>query len=90
MILGMIWMPRYDGDMIKREEEKWTKFFSKAFAGVVLPSFEDLHSQIEEINQKMATKQDIDRLERKCTATQDRLERHDKTITKLEQRVYKN
>lgn len=80
--------------MMKQEEQKWTKFFAKAFKEVMLPALDDLKEEMDKrllkIEENMATKADIDRLERKFNAGQDRLDMHDKRITKLEGRVFKN
>ncbi len=66
--------------MTKQDESKTIEVFAKAFREVVLPVLEDM-------DEKMATKEDIDRLERKFDVQQNRLDRHGKVIEKHEKEI---
>lgn len=66
--------------MNKKDKVEILELFGDAFREVVLPVLED-------INEKMATKEDIDRLERKYDAQQERLDRHGKIIEKHEKEI---
>ncbi len=84
--------------MTKKVDEKFTKLFVEAFREVVLPSFELIQEQIDNILQRMdtelATKHDISRLERRLIARENQLDRlgnctdnHEKRIEKLETKI---
>lgn len=82
--------------MNKKQREEQLKFFSQAFHEVVVPLLEDMATKgnIEEIKEAMATKEDIDRIERKLVKIDDRLDRyggrldsHGKRISRLETRT---
>ena len=82
-------------------EEKLGKYFGKAFKEVVLPVLEDMDKKLTGMESKMATKKDleevkerlmgvesgVDSLNRKFDAQQDRLDRHSKSIEKLQSQV---
>lgn len=82
-------------------EEKLGKYFAKSFKEVVLPVLEDMDKKLTGVASNMATKKDlneienrltdvekgVDSLNRKFDAQQDRLDRHGKSIEKLESRV---
>jgi archaellum component FlaC len=82
-------------------EEKLGKYFAKSFKEVVLPVLEGMDKKITGIESNMATKKDLERvterlesvesgvdsLSRKFDAQQDRLDRHGKSIEKLEGKV---
>lgn len=74
------------------EEKKLRKFFVDAFKEVVLPSFDFLQEQINEINTELKAHTEIldehtnalDRIERKLDKHDDRLDNHGKRIASLE------
>lgn len=72
-------------------EEKLLKFFSKAFHEVVTPLLENIATKddLEELRTDMATKNDIDRLERKIVKIDDRLDRCGGKIDSQERRITK-
>ena len=69
--------------MAKRNNGWYTKF-AQAFHEVVVPVVEDLEKRLKE---ELASKADIDRLERKLDAQQERLDGHDKRIQVFEERA---
>jgi hypothetical protein len=81
--------------MNKKDKNEWMGLFGEAFREVILPAFDDLNSQIQGINYRLdtevATKADIDRLERRLVSRESQLDRlgnkvdnHEKRIGKLE------
>lgn len=73
--------------MDKKLKEEQLKLFSQAFYEVVAPILEDMREE-------MATKSDIDRIERKLVKIDDRFDRyggrldgHEKRIGRLETRT---
>jgi septal ring factor EnvC (AmiA/AmiB activator) len=81
--------------MVVITEEKLGKWFAKAFREVVLPALEDMEKGLRG---ELASKKDledvrkdlggqIDSLDRKFNAVQDRLDNHGQRIEKLESRV---
>lgn len=78
--------------MVAVTEEKLGKYFAKSFKEVVLPALEDMENGLKK---ELASKKDlenvrkdlggqIDSLDRKFNAVQDRLDNHGKRIEKLE------
>lgn len=65
---------------MNKDKEEVYKIVAEAVHEVVIPQF-------EKIEEKMATKEDIDRLERKLDAQQDRLDRHGKKLEDHEGRI---
>lgn len=72
-------------------EEKLGKYFATSFKEVVLPALEDMETRLKE---EIASKEDVeelkkgmDTLNRKFDAQQDRLDRHGKSIEKLERKT---
>ena len=65
-----------------KKNDKLYDIFAKAFHEVVLPLIED-------IQEKMATKDDIDRIERRIIKIDDHLERHDRTLANHGKRITK-
>ena len=68
--------------MSKNDKDKMLEAFSEAFHEVVPPLLQDLES-------RLASKEDLDRIERKLDAQQDRLDRHGKEIGDHERRIHK-
>lgn len=66
--------------MTKKQKEEMLEVFSEAFHDVVVPVLEDM-------NEKMATKEDIDRLERRHFAIQARMDRQGKVIEKHDKEI---
>ena len=65
----------------KKDKEEVHKIVANAVHEVVIPALESME---ERLTEKMATKEDIDRLERKLDTQQDRLDRHGERIQVLE------
>lgn len=58
----------------------WYDKFAKAFHEVVVPALEDME-------ERLASKEDLDRIERKIDATTNRMDRHGKQLEDHEERV---
>lgn len=67
--------------MNKKDKDEILEMFSKAFHEVVPPLLEDME-------ERLASKEDIDRLERKLNAQDNRSDRHGKQLENLENRVH--
>ncbi len=70
--------------MNKKDKEEVHKIVADAVHEVVIPALESME---ERLTGKMATKKDIDRLERKFDAQQDRLDRHGKELENHKKRI---
>lgn len=68
----------------KNDEKTLAELFANAFREVVIPVLEDLEKRLTD---KLASKEAVDRIERKLDAHQDRMDRHDKGIQTLEERA---
>ena len=66
--------------MVVISEEKIGKYFAKSFKEVVLPALEDME-------ERLASKKDIYRLEEKIEKIVDRQDRQGKSIEKLESQI---
>lgn len=66
--------------MDKKSKEEIYKLFSDAFHEVVPPLLENME-------ERLASKEDIDRIERKMDSHQDRMDRHGKQIDEHEERI---
>ncbi len=62
-------MRKIDSDEIK-------KIVAEALNEIVVPIIEEIDKKTDRMEMSMATKEDIDRLERKFDAQQKRLDRH--------------
>jgi chromosome segregation ATPase len=78
--------------MNKKDKEEFTKMIGDGFHEVMIPALEDMEKRLK---QELASKKDlekvhrelsmdIDSLNRKFDAQQERLDRHDNRIEKLE------
>lgn len=65
--------------MVKKNNG-WHKKFAEVFHEVVVPVLEDMEK-------RLASKEDIDRLERKLDSHQNRMDRHGKQLENHEERV---
>ncbi len=66
--------------LTKTDEKTLAEFFANTFREVVLPALEDMEA-------RLASKEDIDRLERKLDAHQDRMDGHGKQLENHEKRI---
>jgi hypothetical protein len=66
--------------MDKKQKEETMHVFVKAFHEVVIPTLEDME-------ERLASKGDIDRLERKLDSYQDRMDRHGKMLDNHDKRI---
>lgn len=66
--------------MNKKQKEETIKVFSEAFHEVVIPALEDME-------ERLASKKDLDRIERKLDATIDRMDRHGKQLKNYDERI---
>ncbi|KKU23245.1 MAG: hypothetical protein UX36_C0007G0009 [Microgenomates group bacterium GW2011_GWC1_46_15] len=77
--------------MVVVTEEKLGKYFAKSFKEVVLPALEDMEERLASKKDLEKVRKDlggqIDSLDRKFDAVQDRLDNHGKRIQKLESQV---
>lgn len=80
--------------MNTKQKEELGKFFGDAFREVVLPVLETMNEKILKmgerilnIEENMATHEDIDRLERKVEAGINRMDRHGKWLEDHEERL---
>jgi transcriptional regulator GlxA family with amidase domain len=77
--------------MTSKSDDKQVEFFAKSFKEVVLPALEDMEKrlaskkEVQELGKELGMK--IDTLDRKFDAQRDRLDRHDKRITRLEEKA---
>jgi len=67
--------------MNKKDKEDSHEIIADAVHEVVVPALEDMETRLKN---ELASKEDIDRLERKLDAQQNQLDRHDKRIQTLE------
>jgi len=68
-------------------EEKLANFFAESFKEVVLPGLERLQETADDMKEKMATQDDIYRLERRIEKIDDRLDRQGKSQENIQKRV---
>ena len=77
--------------MVVVTEEKLGKYFAKSFKEVVLPALGDMEERLASKKDLEKVRKDlggqIDSLDRKFDAVQDRLDNHGKRIQKLESQV---
>lgn len=66
--------------MNKKQKEETIKVFSEAFHEVVIPALEDME-------ERLASKKDLDRIERKLDATIERMDRHGKQLEIHKERI---
>lgn len=66
---------------VSRDDEKFlAEFFAKSFHEVVIPALEDME-------ERLASKEDLGRLERKVDALYDRGDRHGKQLANHDERI---
>jgi hypothetical protein len=77
--------------MDKKDKDEFTGLIVDALNDVVVPALDDMEARLaskEELQGfRKETEMHFDRLERKFDAQQDRLDRHDKRITRLEKKA---
>ena len=66
--------------MTKKDKDESYEMFSKAFHEIVVPTLEDME-------ERLASKKDLDRIERKIDATINRMDRHGKQLDNHEERI---
>lgn len=69
--------------MTKKDKEEMAEFFGEAFREVVIPVLEDMNERMA----TMATKEDLDRIERKLDAGQKRMDRHSEVLERHERDI---
>ncbi len=80
--------------MANKSEDQQAEFFAKSFREVVIPVLEDMEERLaskkdlEVINKSLTgVEGTLDSLDRKFDAQQERLDRHDKRISHVEQKA---
>lgn len=61
--------------------------FSEAFHEVVIPELEKIHSRIDGVEENMATKEDMGRIERKLDAHIKRIDRQEIDIKQIKTKL---
>ena len=75
--------------MTKKRGDEMYEVVAEVIHEVVIPELEKIHGCIENMEEKMATREDIDRIERKIDAHQKRMDSHGEYIEKHEKDIKK-